>query len=292
MKQIAIISGKGGTGKTSISSAFASLAKKAVFADCDVNAADLHIILKPEVIQSFNFDSIKKVKIEQDECIRCGLCFNICRYDAVDRIRNQYYVREFSCAGCDLCRKACPVMAIEKIDKKTGEYFISETRFGPLVHAQLGVGEDYSSKLVAHVRDNAMEIAKEKELDFLLIDGPPGIGCATIATISGIDMAILVTNSTQSSLHDLKRSLELLEKQEIPGTVIINKSNFNCEFAKEMEEYCLANNIPILGKIPYDRDFTYAMLEQKSIVEYAPEAETTEIVRGIWEKVVMSGKGL
>jgi len=286
MKQIAIISGKGGTGKTSITSAFAALAKKAVFADCDVNASDLHIILKPEVKQSFYFESIKKVKIEQDECIRCGLCFNICRFDAVDRIRNQYYVREFSCAGCDLCRKACPVNAIEKIDKKAGEYFISETRFGPMVHAQLGVGEDYSDKLIAFVRDHALEIVKEKELDFLLIDGPPGIGSASISTITGIDLGILVADPTQSSLHDLKRSLELLENQEIAGAIIINKSDFNSEITKEMEDYCLENNTPILGKIPYDRDFTYAMMEQKSIVEYAPESETTGIVREVWGKVL------
>lgn len=286
MKQIALISGKGGTGKTSITSAFASLAARAVFADCDVNTPDLHIILKPIIKQSYDFESIKKVKIEQDECIRCGLCFNICRFDAVDRIRNKYYVREFSCAGCDLCRRACPVSAIEKINKKAGEYFISETKFGPMSHAQLAVGEDYSNKLVAYVRDNALEIAKEKDLDFLLIDGPPGIGIATISTITAIDLGILVATPTQSSVHDLKRSLKLLEQQKIAAAVIINKNDFNFEISKEIEEYCKENNIPVLGKIPYDRNFTYAMLQQKSIVEYSSESETTRIMKEIWDKVL------
>jgi MinD superfamily P-loop ATPase len=286
MKQIAIISGKGGTGKTSIASAFASLATNSIFADCDVNVPDLHIILRPAIKQSFDFVNKNKVKIDQDECIRCGLCFNICRFDAVDRIRNQYYVREFSCAGCDLCRKACPVMAIDKIDNKAGEYFVSETRFGPLIHSQLGVGEDYSGKLIAFIRDKAMDIAREQDLNTLIIDGPPGVGCASISTITGIDLAVLVTNATQSSIVDLERSIELLKKQGVEGAVIINKSDFNCDIALEMEKYCLNNNITVLGKIPYDRDFTYAMLEQKSIIEFAPESATTKVVREIWGKVV------
>ncbi len=286
MKQIAIISGKGGTGKTSITSAFASLAKNSIYADCDVNASDLHIIMRPKVKESFVFSFNQKVKINQQECIKCSICFNVCRFNAVDRIRNNFYVREFSCTGCDLCRKACPVMAIEKIDNKAGEYFISDTRFGQLVHSRLNVGEDYSDRLIDDVKSYACNIAEEKKLDNLIIDGPPGIGCTTISTINGIDLAVLITNSSKSSLHDLKRSLELLKTHNIKASVIINKSNFNCNITKEIEEYCLENGISFLGKIPYDRNFTYGMLEQKSIIEYAPFSATSDIIRKIWEKIL------
>ncbi len=286
MKQIAIISGKGGAGKTSLTSAFGSLAKSVVFADCDVNASDLHIILNPEIEQAFDFENIKKVKIDQDECIRCGLCFNICHFNAIDRIRNQYYVREFSCAACDLCRKACPVSAIEQIEKKSGEYFISDTRFGPMVYGQLNVGEDYSSKLVAYIRDAALEILEQHKFEILLLDGPPGIGCEAISTILGTDLAVIIVNPTKSGLEYLKRSIELTDKHEIANAVIINKSDFNCDISDDIEAYCLNNNITVLGKVPYDRNFTYAMLEGKSIIEYSPESVTANMLRKIWSSIV------
>ncbi len=286
MKQIAIISGKGGTGKTSITSAFASLTNNAVFADCDVAAADLHLIFKPEIKETFDFQGATKVSIEQEDCIRCGLCFNLCRFDAIDRIRNQYYVREFSCEACDLCRKACPVSAINKIDKKAGDYFISDSRFGPMVHSQLEIGEELSGKLVALIRDNAQEIGKAENKDFLIIDGPPGIGYTAIATITGVDIALLISEPTQSGLHDLKRSIQLLDKYDIPAVVIVNKWDLNPEMTKMIEEYCKTEDIKILSKIPYSRKFTHAMIEQKTIIEFAPDCESSVLLKKAWKELV------
>jgi MinD superfamily P-loop ATPase len=288
MKQIAIISGKGGTGKTSISASLASMASKAVFADCDVDAADLHLILMPEVQQSFDFAGAKKVNIIQDECIRCGLCYNICRFDAIDHIRNQYYVRLFSCEACDLCRKACPVNAIEQLESKAGEYYISDTRFGPLVHARLGIGEELSGKLVALVRDEAKQIAKTNKLDFLIIDGPPGIGCTAMASVTGIDLAVIVSEPTQSGLHDLKRSVELLQKFDIPLMILINKWDINPTMSLVIENYANDFGLKVVAKIPYSRLFTHAMIAQKSIIEFAPESAESNILRETWSDIKLA----
>jgi len=285
MKQISIISGKGGTGKTSIAASFAALADNAVFADCDVEAADLHLIFEPKVEEVFEYNSLKKVQIIQDECIRCGLCFNLCRFDAIDRIRNKYYVRTFSCEACDLCRKACPVSAIEPINKKIGEYFISSSRFGPLVYGQLAAGSEISGELISHIKDLASEIGNEKNVDFLIIDGPPGIGINAIASITGSDIVLLIAEPTQSGIHDLIRSMELVKSYDIPIKVIINKWSLNHEIAEKIENICKSENIEILAKIPYNRNVSHAMFQQKSVVEYDPNSEISLLLKEAWKKI-------
>ena len=285
MKQISIISGKGGTGKTSIAASFASLVNNAVFADCDVEATDLHLIFKPKVEDTFEYNSLKKVQIIQDECIRCGLCFNLCRFDAIDRIKNKYYVRTFSCEACDLCRKACPVSAIEPINKKSGEYFVSSSRFGPLVHGQLEVGAEISGELISHIKDLARGVGNKENKDFLIIDGPPGIGINAIASITGSDVALLIAEPTQSGIHDLKRSMELAKNYDIPVKVIINKWDLNPKIASQIEEYCKFESIEILVKIPYDRKVSHAMFQQESVVEYSPDSEVSLILSKAWEKL-------
>ena len=285
MKQISIISGKGGTGKTSIVSSFASLSQNSVFADCDVEAADLHLIFKPKVIESFEYNGLKKVHIIQDECIRCGLCFNLCRFDAIDRIRNKYYVRALTCEACDLCRKACPVSAIEPIDKKSGEYFISSSRFGPLVYGQLEVGEEVSGELISHIREKASNIGAEEKKDYLIIDGPPGISINAIASITGSDLALLIAEPTQSGSHDLKRSLELVNSYNIPAKVIINKWDLSPENTINMETYCKEQSIDVIAKIPFDRTVAHAMMQQKSVIEFAPKSEVSSIIKAAWLKI-------
>jgi len=288
MKQLAIISGKGGTGKTSLTAALASIAENAVFADCDIEAADLHLIFQAESIEKHEFSRSKKVKIVQDECIRCGLCFNLCRFDAIDRIRNKYYVREFSCEACDLCRKACPVMAIEQIESNMGEYYVTDSRFGKMVYGQLGVGEEISGELISHVRENARDIGQENKNDYLIIDGPPGIGINAISSIIGSDLVIIIAEPTQSGLHDLERAYQLVDSYDIDSKVIINKWNLNENMSGEIESFCNKIGIDVLIKLPFDRNIAYAMFEQKSIIEYSTDSEISILIKNTWENIQSS----
>lgn len=285
MKQITIISGKGGTGKTSITAALATLATNAVFADCDVDAADLHLLFKPEVVKEEVFPGSKKVQIDAEECIRCGLCKSVCRFDAVNLQDHVYSVNEFACEACDLCRKACPVDAIYINQSMTSRWFIGQSRFGEMVHAALGIGEELSGKLVARVRDEAKAIAKEKNRDYILVDGPPGIGCSVIASITGVDEVLIITEPTQSGLHDLDRVVELAHKFNAKPSVVLNKYDLNTDVAQIIEKYCADNEIDILGKLSYDPIFVEAMLQQKSVIEYAPESEISKVIRNIWKGI-------
>ncbi len=288
MKQISLISGKGGTGKTSLTAAFASIATNAVFADCDVEAADLHLIFRPSIEASFEYFALKKVRIVQDECIRCGLCFNVCRFDAIDRIRNKYYVRVFSCEACDLCRKVCPVSAIEPINKKSGDYFISSSRFGPLVYGQLEVGVEVSGKLISYIRDSANNIAKSEKKDYIIIDGPPGIGINAIASVTGSDIVVIVVEPTQSGLHDMKRAYDLVDSYNVDSVVVINKWNVNKKLSDEIEIYCNTIGLKIL-KIPFNVNVTNAMYENKSIIEFDKYSDVSISIIEIWK--VLSSMG-
>ena len=285
MKQITVISGKGGTGKTSLTSALASVAENSVFADCDVDAADLHLIMNPEVSKKEVFPGSKKVQIDPVECIRCGLCKALCRYDAVDLTNNIYSVREFACEACDLCRKACPVDAIYINQSMTSRWFTGNTRFGEMVFARLGIGEELSGKLVAKVRDEAKAIAKEKQRDYIIVDGPPGIGCAVIASITGVDDVLVITEPTQSGLHDLDRVVSLARQFNARPSVVLNKYDLNTKVAAGIENYCRENDIKIVGRIDYDPVFTEAMVNRKSVVEYAPDSKAAAVIKTIWESI-------
>jgi len=216
VKQITIVSGKGGTGKTTISSAFVSLANDLVIADCDVDAADMHLLLDPTLLKTDDFYGLKVANINTELCTACGDCLDACRFNAID---GSFDVDIFSCEGCSVCEYVCQQNAISMIEKKAGESFSSMTRFGPMAHAKLGIGEEASGKLVSTVRNNARDLAAEFNKDLIIIDGPPGTGCSVIAAITGVDMLLVITEPTASGIHDLERVLELSSHFRIPAAV-------------------------------------------------------------------------
>jgi len=283
MKELVIISGKGGTGKTSITASFAALAKNKIMADCDVDAADLHLILQPEIKHREDFYGGKIAYINNDVCTECGKCREVCQFDAISE---NYIVDEISCEGCSVCVAFCPVDAIDFKNHLNGEWFISETRFGPMVHAKLGVAEENSGKLVSLVRQQAKLLAEEKEMDYVLIDGAPGVGCPVISSITGADAVLIVTEPTLSGLHDLERVGALsADHFGIPTFVCVNKYDLNSEMTDRIETFCRNKNIQFVGKIPYDNVVTEAMVQSKSVVEFSDGAVAKEI-QNMWEKLV------
>lgn len=291
MREIVVISGKGGTGKTSITASFAALAQKAVFADCDVDAADLHLILQPKILHREGFTGGYEARILQDRCIQCGNCYELCRFDSV--IQNDlantlsgysYEIDALSCEGCGVCAYFCSEQAIEMIQPVRGELYISSTRYGPMVHANLGIAVDNSGKLVALVRNNARRIAKEKKLDCIIIDGSPGIGCSVISSITGADLALIVTEPTVSGVHDMERIIELTSHFKIPAAVCINKWDLNPEMTDNIENYANEKNMKVVGRIRYDSMFTKAQIMSASVVEYSGGVVAGEIIQ-MWKKL-------
>ncbi|WP_406659903.1 ATP-binding protein [Methanolobus sp. ZRKC3] len=281
VKQMTIISGKGGTGKTTICSAFASLAENAVVADCDVDAADMHLILKPDIIEANDFYGLKVANIDADLCTRCKECVSSCRFAAISE---NVEIDAYSCEGCAVCEYVCPQNAMSMIERKAGEYFSSMTRFGPMAHAKLGIGEEASGKLVSTVRKSAMELVMSADKGLVVIDGPPGTGCAVIAAITGVDLVLIVTEPTVSGIHDLERVLEVAEHFRIPAAVCINKYDINKENTQIIQDYCIGREIEIVGLLPYDRTPVDAMLNGKTVIEFA-ENEFTSGVLSVWENV-------
>ncbi|MFW6121849.1 MAG: ATP-binding protein [Petrotogales bacterium] len=281
MKQLTVISGKGGTGKTSITAAFATLAHNAVFADCDVDAADLHLILKPAFKKTMGFHGLDIVHIDKDLCIDCKKCYESCKFDAIDEEIN--LIKE-SCEGCGVCEYVCPVDAITMKERDSGFAYISETRFGPMAHAVLRTAEEASGKLVTLVRENAKKLAEEKRKDFIIIDGPPGIGCPVIASLTGVDLVLIVTEPTLSAIHDLERILGVAQHFEIPAVVCINKYDINLDNAEKIKRYCKDNNINIVGKLPYDTVVSEAMIHEQSVIEFS-NAELSDDIAQMWNKV-------
>lgn len=289
MKELVIISGKGGTGKTSIAASFAALADGQVLADCDVDAADLHLILEPKVLHRQTFKAGKEAIIRQDDCVGCGACLDNCRFEAV--IRNgdaageaTFTIDPISCEGCGVCVEACPVDAIDFNEKTCGEWYISETRHGPMVHARLGIAEENSGKLVTIVRNRAKRIARDKGLEWVIIDGSPGIGCPVIASIVGASLVLVVTEPSLSGIHDLKRVVTLTNHFNIPTMVCVNKCDINGEMTEQIVTLCTKLGIEVVGEIPYDKSVTAAQLERKSIVEYSDGPAVVE-VRRMWQRI-------
>ena len=291
MKELVVISGKGGTGKTSIVAAFASLAKNAVLADCDVDAADLHLVLEPDVKQTSDFSGGKQASIVTEKCIGCGKCKDLCKFDAInldgpanDIVAKTFTVDHVSCEGCKVCVEFCPVDAIEFNDSINGQWFISETRFGTMVHAKLGIAEENSGKLVFLIRKETKRIAEEQKKDLIIVDGSPGIGCPVIASITGADLVLIITEPTLSGKHDLERVAELAAGFKIPTLVAINKFDLNSDIADQIEKDVLKWNIKVVGKIRYDKAFTKAQIMKTSVVEYTSGA-VTEDVKALWRNV-------
>ncbi|MBN2488952.1 MAG: 4Fe-4S binding protein [Methanosarcinaceae archaeon] len=281
MKQLTVISGKGGTGKTTITAAFASLAENAVIADCDVDAADMHLILKPEILETMEFTGLKVAEIDESLCIKCGICRDACRFGSISC---EITIDPYGCEGCGVCEYVCPEGAIRMVERKAGEAYNSTTRFGPMAHARLGMGEEASGKLVSVVRENAKKLAERYGKDLIIIDGPPGTGCSVIASITGVDMVLVVTEPSLSGIHDLERVVDVAGYFKIPAAVCINKYDINEENSQRIESYCRDNGIEVVGKLPYDDTPTKAMIEEKTVIEYS-DGEFASMVRSLWENV-------
>jgi MinD superfamily P-loop ATPase len=297
MKELVVISGKGGTGKTSIVASFAALAKNAVLADCDVDAADLHLLLDPDIKQTHDFSGGKLAAVVTEKCTGCGRCQEVCNFDAVqfdgpgnDIVGKTYTIDPISCEGCGVCVHFCPVDAIEFEDAVNGQWFISETRFGSMVHARLGVAQENSGKLVSLIRKEAKQIAAEQNNDHIIVDGPPGIGCPVIASVAGADLVVAVTEPTLSGRHDLDRVVELTRHFGIPTVICINKCDINGRLAEEIRNTAGKNNRKIVGEIPYDPAVTKAQVAGKSIIEYSNGSLRERIIY-LWESVLGALEG-
>jgi MinD superfamily P-loop ATPase len=291
MREIVVISGKGGTGKTSLTAAFASLAENMVLCDADVDAADLHLLMDPEIKERQDFQGGGTAVINPEKCTECGLCLDLCRFDA---IKENFVVDQLECEGCGVCVDLCPEGAIDFPINTCGEWFISETRFGPMVHARLGIAEENSGKLVSLVRQEAKKLAGKNKLDLIITDGPPGIGCPVIASVGGASVVLIVAEPTVSGLHDMERVAELAAHFKVPGMICVNKYDLNPDQTEAIENLAKKKGISVLGRIPFDPVFTKSMIKGKTIFEYNEKLEVCTAVQRIWKQIVtspaMSGK--
>jgi MinD superfamily P-loop ATPase len=280
MKEIVIISGKGGTGKTSIIAAFASLVENKVLCDADVDAADLHLIMAPEIKEQHDFESGHTAIINQDKCTECGLCRDLCRWDAISE---DFVVDSIECEGCGVCYYFCPEKAIDFPLNTCGEWYLSETRFGPMAHARLGIAEENSGKLVTLIRQEGKKLAEKNNLDLLLTDGPPGIGCPVIASMGGAAAVLIVTEPTVSGRHDMERVAELAAFFKVPAMMCVNKFDLNSSEGEAIEAFARERDISVIGRVPFDPAFTKAMVQGKTIVEFDGQSEGCVAVKSIWE---------
>jgi len=283
VKEVVVLSGKGGTGKTSFVGSFAALAKGAVLADCDVDAADLHLLLQPARREKHEFWSGQTAFIAEDRCTQCGLCQELCRFKAIKDFR----VDPISCEGCGFCSRICPTEAITMKENLAGHWFISNTRYGSLVHARLGIAQENSGKLVALVRQQARQMAEKNGADYIISDGPPGIGCPVISSLSGANLALLVTEPTLSGIHDLERVLGVCQHFGVPALVCINKYDINEDNTHQIERYCLSQGVEVAARIPFDNTVTKAMVAGLPVVEYSRNGVSHQI-EALWELVSKS----
>ncbi len=282
MKELIVISGKGGTGKTSLIAAFASLAEKKVLCDADVDAADLHLIMDPQVLIYADFNSGYTADINKKKCTECGLCLELCQFGAIS---DDLKVNPIDCEGCGVCVYFCPEKAIDFPENTCGQWFISDTRFGPMVHARLGVAEENSGKLVTLVRQESKRLADKKTLDLILTDGPPGIGCPVIASIGGSSAILIVAEPTISGIHDMERVVKLANHFKVPAMVCVNKFDLNSDLTRDIENFARDEGLSCLGRIPFDPTFTKAMVQGQTIFEYNSKSSGGQAVKEIWNNL-------
>ena len=300
MRQITIISGKGGTGKTTLVASFAALAENIVIADCDVDAPDLHLLLHPEIVKKEEFKGLNVAAMDKSKCTECGICEEACRFKAISDnasgvdardgdfftgvTKSGYAVNPTRCEGCGVCVFVCDQDAIILTERVSGYAFISKTKYGTMAHAQLNIAEEASGKLVTVVRSNAQRVAEEEGSDLILIDGSPGIGCPVIASLTGVDLALVVTEPTMSGLHDLERILDVTRHFGIASVVCINKYDINEANSRRITEFCQERGVTIVRNIPYDPVVTEAMVAAMPVVEFSDGA-VSDAIKEIWASI-------
>ena len=290
MKEVVVLSGKGGTGKTSIVASLAALAKNKVMVDCDVDAADLYLLLQPVNQERQEFWSGQVAFIDEERCTQCRLCQEVCRFEAIEDFKvdpetSHFGVDSVSCEGCRFCYQVCPEEAITMQENLSGHWFISQTRYGTLVHARLGVAQENSGKLVAVVRQKAKLIAEKQGVDYIISDGPPGIGCPVISSLSGANLAVIVTEPTLSGMYDLDRVIGVCHHFAVPVMVGINKYDINEANTRQIESYCLSQGIRVASKIPFDNVVTEALVQGLPVVEYSDNSVSQQI-KALWQDVI------
>ncbi len=285
MKELVIISGKGGTGKTSITASFAWLAaKESVVADCDVDAADMHLLLAPDFANAETFYSGLTAEIDMDKCIRCNKCVKVCAFDAIKRVNGDFVVDELDCEGCGYCERICPTQAVNMLDALSGHTYISTSRLGnTMVHAELAIAAENSGKLVTQVKNLAKNQAQEQQKNYLIVDGSPGIGCPVTASVTGADYVVVVTEPSLSGLHDLKRAWDLISHFTLPAGVIINKADLNPEITEQIKTFAEEKSMRLLAELPYNENFVRAMTQAQTIMEYDRELKTK--INGAWNQL-------
>jgi MinD superfamily P-loop ATPase len=291
MKKIIVISGKGGTGKTFLTASLSSLpGEKKVIVDCDVDAANLYLLLHPDVKKTEVFMGGNEAEVKQEECIQCGVCLDVCRFEAIKVTKDgengaeRFVIDPFSCEGCGSCSYGCPVDAIKMEEKENGKWFVSDTIYGPFVFAKLGIAAENSGKLVTKIKEEACKIGEAEKADYIIIDGPPGIGCPVISAISGVDLALIVTEPSLSGISDMQRVMEVTEHFQIETRVVINKYDINPENSKKIEEKCLSKGIEIVGYLPFSENVPKSIVQAVPYVEFSKDA-ITEQIKEIWGKV-------
>jgi len=290
MKKILVISGKGGTGKTFLTASLAVLAKNKIMVDCDVDAANLYLLLHPDIKKTEVFKGGYEAEINQDNCIQCGKCLAVCRFDAVKTVKKGNVVEKividpFSCEGCGACRYACPVEAIELENKESGKWFISDTKYGPFIFAKLGIAAENSGKLVSKIKEEAYKIGKQQKAEYIIIDGPPGIGCPVIASMSGVDIALVVTEPTLSGISDMGRVIQVAEHFGIETKLVINKYDINSENSSDIEKMCAGKNIEIAGRIPFSPEVAKSIVQGIPYIEFSGNDNISGQIKNIWDNI-------
>jgi MinD superfamily P-loop ATPase len=283
MKELVILSGKGGTGKTSLTASFAMLAEGCLICDADVDAADLHLLMRPDVKKRTDFQGGGVAQIDPQRCTECGTCIEMCRFSAIGP---DFVVDDIGCEGCGVCVDFCPEQAIDFPTKNCGQWFISETRVGPMVHARLGIAEENSGKLVTLVRQQARQLAEARGIGLMITDGPPGVGCPVIASVGGAACALIVAEPTVSGIHDMARAIELCRYFNVPVMICINKFDLNPDNSATIEQMARDANLPVVGRIPFDPAFTRAMVQGKTLVEFDGGGIAVGPIRQVWEAIM------